>query len=121
MTRALRLYIRLIIVAGGAVLLHSLAVLPRTDHFLEWFLFAALAILTASFTIRIASIEATISVDDTFFIASALLFGPGPATVALAADSFLLSSRKGHRWGRLRSIPLRLRSRSGSLDRRSTC
>ena len=49
-------------------------------HPLEWFLFAALAILTGSFTIRIAAVEASISVADTFFIASALLFGPAPGS-----------------------------------------
>jgi putative nucleotidyltransferase with HDIG domain len=97
----LNLYVRLIVVAGGAVVLHSLAILPRTTHLVEWFLFAVLAILTASFTIKVASVEASISVDDTFFITSALLFGPGPATVALAGDSFLLSCRKGHRWSRV--------------------
>jgi putative nucleotidyltransferase with HDIG domain len=98
---ALNLYVRLIVVAGGAVVVHSLTVLPRTTHLVEWFLFAVLAILTASFTIKIASVEASISVDDTFFITSALLFGPGPATVALAGDSCLLSCRKGHRWSRV--------------------
>ncbi len=70
--------------------------LPWVPHPLAWFLFAALAVLTGSFTLRIASVEASVSVSDTFFISSALLFGPGPAAVALAVDSFLLSWRKGH-------------------------
>jgi putative nucleotidyltransferase with HDIG domain len=99
--RALTLYTRTITALGGAVVLYSLSVIGRTPHPLEWFLFAALAILTASFTIKIASIEATVAVDDTFFIISAMLFGPGPAAVSLAVDSCVLSWRKGHDWSRL--------------------
>ena len=99
--RPLKLYTHAVIASGGTVVVCSLAFLPWMPHPLAWFLFAALAILTGSFTLRIASVEASVSVSDTFFIASALLFGPGPATVALAADSFLLSWRKGHPWSRV--------------------
>jgi putative nucleotidyltransferase with HDIG domain len=99
--RALTLYTRTVTAIGGAVVVYSLTTIIQMRHPLEWFLFAALAILTASFTIKIASIEATIAVDDTFFITSAMLFGPGPAAVSLAADSFVLSWRKRHDWSRL--------------------
>src|SRR5207245_1123645 len=47
------------------------------------------------------SIEATMSASDTFVITSALLFGPAPATVALAVDSIVMSWRRGHGWTRL--------------------
>ena len=57
----------------------------------------SLAILTGSFTINIASITASISVADTFLIASALLFGPAPATVALAADTLRAFVAQGPR------------------------
>jgi putative nucleotidyltransferase with HDIG domain len=99
--RALKLYTRTVTALGGAVVLYSLSVIARMPHPLEWFLFAALAILTATFTIKIASIEATVAVDDTFFIISAMLFGPGPAAVSLAVDSCVLCWRKGHDWSRL--------------------
>ena len=42
------------------------------------------------------------SASDTFAIASALLFGPAPATVALAVLSSVMSWRRGHGWTRLR-------------------
>ncbi len=61
---------------------------------LSGWLFAFLALVTGSFTIKIASIEATMSASDTFFITSALLFGPAPATVALALDSIVMSWRR---------------------------
>jgi putative nucleotidyltransferase with HDIG domain len=97
----LRPYIWLVGAAGIAVIGHSITVLPYTPHPLEWFLFAALAVATGSFAIQIASIAAAISVSDTFFITSALLFGPAPATVAIAIDSAVVSWRRGHRWERV--------------------
>src|SRR5258706_2828171 len=98
---ALKAYTRTITVLGGTVVLYSLASLASVPHPLEWFLFGVLAILTASFVIKIAAIEAHVTVDDTFFMISAMLFGPGPAAVSLAADSCFLSWRKGHDWSRL--------------------
>jgi putative nucleotidyltransferase with HDIG domain len=94
----LKLYVRVVLIAGGAVVLHSLAGLFSAPRPLEWFLFAALAILTGSFTLNIAAISASVSVADTFLITSALLFGPAPATVALALDTTIMSWRKGHPW-----------------------
>src|SRR6185295_101947 len=94
MNRSLSLYVRLVLIAGGAVLVHASHALFHTPHPWECFLFAVLAILTGSFTIDIAPVKASISVADTFFIASALLFGPAPAAITLAVDTLLLSWRK---------------------------
>jgi putative nucleotidyltransferase with HDIG domain len=89
------------VVIGGLAILHSIAALPRAPHPLEWIAFAFLALAADSFTIRVASIEATMSTSDTFLITSALLFGPAPATVALAGLSIVMSWRRGHGWTRL--------------------
>ena len=101
MRNALSIYVRIVVLAGGLVVAHSLALLPATPHPLEWLLFASLAVATGSFTINVASVEASISVADTFFITSSLLFGPAPVTVAMAFDSLLLSARRRHHWRRL--------------------
>ncbi len=98
---ALRLYVQIMVVIGGLMVVHSIASLPSAPHPLEWTAFAFLALVTGSFTIRVASIEATMSASDTFAIASALLFGPAPATVALAVLSSVMSWRRGHGWTRL--------------------
>lgn len=96
MSVALTWYVRAVIAIGGAVVLHSVAGLAGAPFPLEWSLFTALTILTGSFTMKVASVDASISVADTFLITSALLFGPEPATVALAVDTGILSWRKRH-------------------------
>ena len=86
---------------GAAVLLHSLAGVAFVPRPYEWMLFAALAIATGSFSVKIASVVATISISDTFFITLALLFGPAPAAIAVAVDSLIMSWRLGHAWRRI--------------------
>jgi len=98
---ALRLYVQILVATGGLAVVYSIAALPHAAHPLEWTAFAFLALITGSFTIKIASIEATMSASDTFVITSALLFGPAPATVALALDSIVMSWRRGHGWTRV--------------------
>jgi putative nucleotidyltransferase with HDIG domain len=97
----LSLYIAVVAAAGGAAVLQSCVALPDAQHPAQWMLFAALAIVTGSFNLNIAAVEASISIADTFFISSALLFGPAPATLAVATDSFFQSWRKRHSWSRL--------------------
>ena len=97
----LTLYVRFVVAAGAAALGHSLVGLLSAPHPFEWILFATLVILTGSFTLNISAINASISVADTFLIAATLLFGPAPATVALAIDTFVLSWRKGYPWRRV--------------------
>jgi putative nucleotidyltransferase with HDIG domain len=97
----LSLYVRFVVVAGAAAVVQALISLFSAPHPLEWFLFATLVILTGSFTLNISAINASISVADTFLIAATLLFGPAPATVALAIDTFVLSWRKGYAWQRV--------------------
>ena len=99
--RVLTVYTRLVTAIGGAAVLYSLVAVVHVPHPLEWSLFTVLSFLTGSFIIRIAATEASISIADTFFISSALLFGPEAATVAIAADGCLLSWRKRYSWSRI--------------------
>jgi putative nucleotidyltransferase with HDIG domain len=97
-SRGLRPFVAGVVIAGVAVLVHALASLPGTPHPFGWMVFAALAIGTGSFTIQVASLDAAISIADTFWIASTLLFGPAPATVFIAIDGAVLSWRRKHSW-----------------------
>ena len=57
----------------------------------EWFALAVLAMVTGRFPLRIPGTNAWFSISDTFFITSALMFGPAPATVTMAIDSLVMS------------------------------
>jgi putative nucleotidyltransferase with HDIG domain len=98
---ALRPFVGVVVAIGTAVILHSLAGVAFVPRPSEWMLFAALAIATGSFSVKIASVVATISISDTFFITLAVLFGAAPAAIAVAVDSLIMSWRLGHAWRRI--------------------
>ena len=84
MNKSLRLWIQVVATLGALVILQSLVSLQTTPQRYEWLFFAALAILTGSFSMKIGSVYASVTIADTFFITTALLFGPAPATLAIA-------------------------------------
>ncbi len=96
MNKSLRRWIQLIATLGALVILQSLVSLQTTPQRYEWLFFAALAILTGSFSMKIGSVYASVTIADTFFITTALLFGPAPATLAIALGTSVASWRRGH-------------------------
>ena len=92
----LRRYVQLVAVVGAFAIIESIVSLTTRPHPYEWLLFAALGVLTGSFSMKIASISASVTVSDTFFITTALLFGPAPATLVVAVDTFIVSYRRRH-------------------------
>jgi putative nucleotidyltransferase with HDIG domain len=58
---------------------------------LEWFILATLTLLTGSFTIRVPTLAARISVSETFVFTSVLLFGPAAGTATVVLDSLIAS------------------------------
>ena len=91
MRTPLKSYVWTVALVGIGVLATSFVSLATTQGHYGWMLFGALAMLTGVFPVQIGSAEASISVADTFFIACALLFGPAPATIAVATDSLVMS------------------------------
>ena len=64
--------------------------------------FTLLALVAGRFPLRVPGTNAWFSISDTFFITSALLFGPAPATVTMAIDSMVMSyGRSQSDWRRL--------------------
>src|SRR5262249_22039939 len=61
-----------------------------------WVAIPALTILAGCFRLRFASVTANIAIDDTFFIATTLLFGPGPGALTTAAAALLFSLQRRH-------------------------
>jgi putative nucleotidyltransferase with HDIG domain len=93
---SLRRWIQIVALAGVLAIVQSLVSLATTPHSYVWLLFAALALLTGTFSMKAGSARASITVSDTFFITTALLFGPAPATVANALGTAVSSWRRKH-------------------------
>ena len=86
-----RLYLGAVIIAGFAVVLHSLYSLYARPVGPQWFVLAGLTLLSGSFTVRVPTIPARLSVSETFVFAAVLLFGPEAATMVVALDSLVIS------------------------------
>jgi putative nucleotidyltransferase with HDIG domain len=86
-----RTFIGTIVVFGFAVIascVHELYVTPVTY---QWFVLAALTLLTGSITVKLPSIDATISVSETFVFTSVLLFGAAAGTITVTLDALIIS------------------------------
>jgi putative nucleotidyltransferase with HDIG domain len=87
-----RVYITVVVVAGTlavAASVYDLTVAPPSP---QWLVLALLAFLTGSFSIKLPSINARISVSEAFVFAAVLLFGPAAATIIVTLDAIILSS-----------------------------
>ena len=92
----LRVWVLAVDVIGALVIVQSLISLQTTPHRYEWLFFALLTAVAGSFSLKIGSISARVTISDTFFITTALLFGPAPATLAVALGTLVSSWRRGH-------------------------
>jgi putative nucleotidyltransferase with HDIG domain len=90
-------YVAAVTALGLFVIAQSLTNLASTPRPADWLLFSGLAIAFGRLSVRIPSLPVHASMSDTFLLTSGLLFGPAPATVAMAADGFILSWRRGHK------------------------
>ena len=91
LSRAGRSYVAAVACAGIATVSHSIAVLWSGQLGFQWFVLAGLTLLSGSFTVRVPTIPARISVSETFVFAAAMLFGPAAATVLVVLDSLVIS------------------------------
>ena len=87
-----RLYVLSVIGLGAVTVVHSAVSLVQQPVGWDWLVLAALTLLTGSFSIKVPSVNARISVSEAFVIAGVLSFGPHVATVIVALDSLILSS-----------------------------
>lgn len=102
--RSGRLYVSGVVVLGSVVIVDSATSVWRNPAGWDWLVLAALTLLTGSFSIKVPSVKARISVSEAFVIAAVLSFGLHVATVIVTLDSLILSSwlRKSNR------LPLRI-------------
>lgn len=78
-------------VAGFIVIGHSVHTLYTTPVTSQWFVLAALTLLSGSITIKLPAIDATISVSETFVFTSVLLFGAAAGTITVTLDGLIIS------------------------------
>ncbi|MGE0363452.1 MAG: HD domain-containing phosphohydrolase [Vicinamibacterales bacterium] len=83
-------------VVGLFVITQSVAQLGEVPRMPEWLLLGILAVACGSFVLSVPGVPVHASISDTFLFTSVMLFGPAPATAAIAIDGFLLSWRRGH-------------------------
>jgi putative nucleotidyltransferase with HDIG domain len=99
-----RVYITVIVVAGTLAVARSIYDLTVAPPSPQWLVLALLAFLTGSFSIKLPSINARISVSEAFVFAAVLLFGPSAATIIVTLDAIILSSwASGKRRSKIRA------------------
>jgi putative nucleotidyltransferase with HDIG domain len=104
LTAAGRGYVGAVAAVGITLLFHSIATMSAGRLTLQWFVLAGLTLLSGSFTVRVPTIPARLSVSETFVFAAAMLFGPAAATVLVVLDSLVISvwqPKMSRRWLRV--------------------
>src|SRR5215475_7089177 len=86
-----QMYLWAVITTGIVVIGHSISVLYREAIGYEWFIIAALTLISGSATVRLPSSYASISISETFVFTAVLLFGPAAGTVVVALDGLVIS------------------------------
>ena len=92
----LKLYVGVVVTLGSMAIAMSIAQLTTTPFVGGWLLFTVLGVLAGTYAVKVPGISARISVSDTFFLASGMLFGPAPAMLAMAIDSSIMSWRRSY-------------------------
>ncbi len=95
-SRVLSRYVAAVSALGLFAIAQSLTTLVTVPRPAEWLLLSVLAVAFGRLALRLPGVPVHASMSDTFLFTSAMLFGPAPATVAMATDGFVLSWRRGH-------------------------
>jgi len=93
-----RAYIGTVVATGALAIGASAYDLATKSLDNEWLILAGLTLLTGSFSIKLPSINARISVSEAFVFAAVLIFGPSAATIIVAFDTIILTG-----WSRNRA------------------
>src|SRR5258706_9275768 len=83
-------YVAVVVLAGAAIVAYSLHRLFVEPIGTQWFVLAGLTLLTGSFTVKVPTVAAHLSVSETFVFASVLLFGAQAGAVAVLLYLFVI-------------------------------
>jgi len=86
-----KLYVSAVILAGSFAIAASITEMLVEGVRYEWFILAALTIVSGSATVKLPSIPASLSVSETFVFTSVLLFGAPAGTLTVALDGLIIS------------------------------
>lgn len=97
--RSGRFYLGAVIGSGSITIAYSVASLIREPVNWNWLVLAGLVVLIGSFSIKVPSVNARLSVSEAFVFAAVLSFGVHVSTLIVALDSLILTSwlRRQHR------------------------
>lgn len=82
-----RAYVVGVVLAGAAAVAYSTVRLYQNPLDPQWIVIAALTLLTGSFSVKIASINARISVSEAFVFLAVLLFGAAAGTITVLLEA----------------------------------
>jgi diguanylate cyclase (GGDEF)-like protein/putative nucleotidyltransferase with HDIG domain len=80
-----------VIAVGSVAIAQSVLYLVHHPVGVQWFILAALTIVSGSASVKLPSSPASISISETFVITAVLLFGPAEGTVLTAIDGLVIS------------------------------
>src|SRR5438105_2483020 len=86
-----KIYLWTVIGAGVAVVVGSIYELNVEPIGSQWFMLAALTLISGSATVRLPSAFASISISEVFVFIAVLLYGPAAGTVIVALDGLVIS------------------------------
>jgi putative nucleotidyltransferase with HDIG domain len=86
-----QVFLGAVVVAGFLVIGHSVHALGSTPVTSQWFILAALTLISGSITIKVPGIDASISVSETFVFTSVLLFGTAAGKLTVTLDGLIIS------------------------------
>jgi len=87
-----RIYIVAVVVAGTITVVLSATTVLQQPIRSDWLLLAGLTFLSGSFSIKVPSVSARISVSEATVFAAVLLFGRDVATLIIALDTLIVTS-----------------------------
>jgi len=87
---AARAYVVSVVLLGGLTLAYSFRQLYVSPISSQWFILAGLTLLTGSFTVKVPSTNASLSVSETFVFTSVLLFGPEAGAVTVVLECLVI-------------------------------
>ncbi len=86
-----RAYISVVIALGLLVIGTSLSQISASSVPYQWFLLAALTLISGSTTVKLPSTNASISISEVFTFLAVLLYGPAAGTIIVALDGLVIS------------------------------